>query len=138
MYVWPSRPMFDAHTCFVKAGPGCGGEPEASGETGSRQETRAPGRGGQRFQSGALRRQLQHKARSETRSRSWNHSCQGYPHHIKGKPKAQESQLMIPRLILVGRYGHCSEPFQQKVQLEGTVGKEFFDTWREPLPVGVC
>lgn len=64
-----------AHICSVKAGPGCGGEPQASGGTGSRQGTRARGRGGQRFQSQALRRKLQHKAHSETRSRSLNHSC---------------------------------------------------------------
>lgn len=67
-----------AHTCSVKAGPGCGGKPQAPGGTGSRQETRASGRGGQGFQSRALRRQLQHKAHSETTSRSLNHSRQRY------------------------------------------------------------
>lgn len=43
---------------------------------------------------------------------------------------------MIPKWILVHRYGHSSQPFQQKVRLEGPVGKELFDPWRGLLPVG--
>lgn len=42
---------------------------------------------------------------------------------------------MIPKWILVRRYGHSSQPFQQKVRLEGPVGKELFDPWRGRLPV---